>query len=126
MRFIFMIAIGVAFSLAGLPTATAQDADKEKASKVIEGNLRRFDFGEDRILVAIVPAPKNGDETQSFRVNDATVYRLDDKEVAKDDALRPGLRVKVTFAVSNPDVALKVRAYTSTLGEPRSPHRPLL
>lgn len=126
MRFIFIIAIGAAFLLIGPPLAKAQGAGKEKASQVIEGNLRRFDFGEDRILVALVPAPKNGDETQSFRVTDATVYRLDDKEVAKDDALRPGLRVKVTFAPSNPEVALKVRAYTSTLGEPRSIRRPAL
>ncbi len=126
MRFIFIIAIGAAFLMIAPPSVKAQGAGKEKASRVIEGNLRRFDFADDRILVALVPCPKNGDETQTFRVTDATVYRLDDKETAKDDALRPGLRVKVTFAPSNPEVALKVRAYTSTLGEPRSVRRPTL
>jgi hypothetical protein len=104
---------------AAAPALRAQEGEKGRPHETIEGNLRSFDLADDRFLVALVPEPRKGDTTRTFRVTDATVYHLDDKEAAKDDALRPGSRVKVTFSPAKPGVALKVRAYTSTAGEPR-------
>lgn len=125
MRLFPAIATAALFTLAAPPAAPAQGAEKGKAHEVVEGNIRSFDLADDRFVLELVPAPKHGDTTRTFRVTDATAYHLDDKEAARDDAIRPGARARVSFSPSRPGVALKVRTWTSTAGEPRAPrHHP--
>lgn len=119
-KLIALVAAG--FLVAALPSPAQKEKPEPPRHETIEGNIRSFDLAENRFVIEFVPERKKGDTTTTLRLTDKTTYRLDDNEAAKDDAIRPGLRARVTVDPAKPHTALKVHTYTSTSGEPRSRH----